>query len=268
MSRLISCWVTSTPLACPISDSSSPQADPPLGDLAVVVALALHLGARRGRIGLVGRLMLQLTPDLVELGIDHRRRHIEIVAPRKLVEQLALHVGAGEAVMLLLDLPLEQPAQLLQALESQVLRQLLVDRRLAGGLHRLDGDVEGRGLARQLLDRILRREGDVQHLRVADLGPDQLVLEPRDQAPGTELHRHVGARAALERHAVRRLAEEIDHDLIAHRRRVTLVRVAPALLGVGELPDLLVDRLVPDRHDQPLELEAVDRRGRHFGQHF
>jgi hypothetical protein len=76
-------------------------------------------------------LMLQLAPDLVELGVDHRRRHREIVAGGELVEQLALHVGAGEAVELLLDLALEQAAQLLEAVEAERLGEIVVDRGLA-----------------------------------------------------------------------------------------------------------------------------------------
>ena len=76
------------------------------------VALAFHLGLGGLRIGLVRRLMLQLRPDLLELRLDHRRRHVEIVAGRQLVEQLALHVGAGEAGKLLLHLVPDEVAKL------------------------------------------------------------------------------------------------------------------------------------------------------------
>jgi len=36
----------------------------------------------------------------------------------------------------------------------------------------------------------------------------------------------------------------------------------------SELPELLVHRRIGDRHGQALERQAVDRRGRHLGQHF
>ena len=53
--------------------------------------------------------------------------------------------------MLLLDLALEQLAQLFEALEAERLGELVVDRALAGGLHRRDHQIEGRGLAGQVL---------------------------------------------------------------------------------------------------------------------
>src|SRR3546814_18973411 len=83
-------------------------------------------------------LMLELCPDLLELGLDHRRRHREIVAGGELIEQLALHVRAREAIVLLLDLALEQPLQLIEALEPERGREFLVDHRILGGAHGLD----------------------------------------------------------------------------------------------------------------------------------
>jgi hypothetical protein len=42
-------------------------------------------------------LGLELLPDLLELGLDHRSRHFEVVIGGELVEQLALHLRAGQA---------------------------------------------------------------------------------------------------------------------------------------------------------------------------
>ena len=69
----------------------------------------------------------------------------------ELVEQAALHVGAGQAVEFLLLLVAEQALQLLEVVEAELLGELVVELGLAGGLHRLDLDVERRRLALQIL---------------------------------------------------------------------------------------------------------------------
>ena len=101
----------------------------------------------------MARLVLELVPDLVELGLDHRFRHREIVRGGELVEQLPLHMGAGEAVQLLLDLALQQVAQLVDALEAHRLGEIVVrPSSRCGGLHLVDGDVEGRRAALEIID--------------------------------------------------------------------------------------------------------------------
>ena len=86
--------------------------------------------------------MFQLLPDLVELGFDHRRRHVEIMRGGELVEQLALHIGARQAVHFLLDLILHQLFQLVEAFEAQRLGELVVDLRFGGNLDFLHRDGE------------------------------------------------------------------------------------------------------------------------------
>src|SRR3569623_1901140 len=238
-----------------------------LGDRLIIVALGFHFLQRRFRIRLVRRFVLQLLPDLRELGVDHRRRHREVMTLGQLVEQLALHVRAGQAVELLLYLALEQALQLLEVGQAQRGRQVVVDLALARGLHRLDDEVEGRRLARQFLGLVILREGDVDLLLVAGLHADHLVLETRDQATRADLDRHVGAGATIERHAVD-LADEVHHDEVAGLGLVGRLGVVPALLLVGELLQLLVDRAVVGRHRQALELQCLDRRSRHVGQDF
>ena len=243
------------------------QAHAALGDRLIIVALGFHFLHRRSRVFLVRGFMLELRPDLLELGIDHRRRHREIMTLGQLVEQLALHVRAGELVVLLLDLALQQALELIEAFKAQRFRQILVDLALAGGLHRLDRQVERRRLPLQRIDIVIRRERHLDGLFLAGLHADQLILEPGDQAARSDLHRHVLAGAAVERRAID-LADEIHHHQVAGRGLVALRGVFPALLLIGELLELLVDRRIVHRHGQPLELELVDRRGRHVGQHF
>src|SRR3569623_753619 len=215
-----------------------------LGDRLIIVALGFHFLQRRFRIRLVRRFVLQLLPDLRELGVDHRRRHREVMTLGQLVEQLALHVRAGQAVELLLYLALEQALQLLEVGQAQRGRQVVVDLALARGLHRLDDEVEGRRLARQFLGLVILREGDVDLLLVAGLHADHLVLETRDQATRADLDRHVGAGATIERHAVD-LADEVHHDEVAGLGLVGRLGVVPALLLVGDqLLDAFLDRAV------------------------
>jgi hypothetical protein len=102
------------------------EADAALGDGAIFLTLGFHLGAGGLGIGLVRRLMLELLPDLIELRIDHGGRNREIMSRGELVEQLALHVGASEAVQLLLDLALEEAAQLVDAFEAHRLGEIVV----------------------------------------------------------------------------------------------------------------------------------------------
>ena len=71
----------------------------------------------------------------------------------ELVEQLALHVGAGEAVQLLLELALQQLAQLVDALEAHRLGEVVVGLDRRGDLDLVDGDVELGRAALEIIDR-------------------------------------------------------------------------------------------------------------------
>ena len=75
----------------------------------------------------MARFVAKLVHDVLEFGVDHRLRHRKVVPRGKLVEQLALHVGAREAVQFLLLLVADEAAQLLEALEPERLGEILVD---------------------------------------------------------------------------------------------------------------------------------------------
>ena len=116
-------------------------------------------------------------------------------------------------------------------------------------------DLEVGRLAGQLGLRVVVREGDVEALRAADLEPDQVGLEARDQPLLAEDQRHPLRAAALERLAVARPGER-DHGVVA-------VPGAPVLDGregrvlVAQLVDDLVDLGVVDRVDLGLEVEVL-----------
>ena len=115
-----------------LTDFGEPQAQAhaALGNAAVIVLLALDFLQRLGRILVARGFLLELGPDLFELGIDHALGHLEIVARGQLVEQLALHLGARQAGGFLLELAAQKFLQLVEALEAEVLGELVVDLRL------------------------------------------------------------------------------------------------------------------------------------------
>ena len=79
------------------------------------------------------------------------------------------------------------------------------------------------GLAGQLRLRVVVREGDVELGRAADLEPDEVGLEARDEPLLAEDQRHPLGRPALERLAVAR-SDERDDRVVAVLRAATLDR--------------------------------------------
>ena len=100
-------------------------------------------------------------------------------------------------------------------------------------------DLEVGLLAGQRLLAVVVREGDVEALRVADVEPDEVVLEARDQAVLADDQRHPLGRAALERRAVAG-ALVLDDRVVALLRSAVLDRGEGRVL-VAELLDDLVD---------------------------
>src|SRR3546814_16617177 len=89
---------------------------------------------------------------------------------------LALHVGAGEAVQLLLDLALEEAAKLVEAFETHRLGEGVVGLGLARRLHLVDRDVKGRCLTLEVFDVVVGRAGNVYRALLIGLGADQLEI--------------------------------------------------------------------------------------------
>ena len=149
----------------------------------------------------MARLVAKLREDILVLGIHHRHRDLEIVPLGKLIEQLALHVRAGELVELLALLVADQALELVEALETERLRELLVDLSLAAGLHALTVTEKIAGFLRDR--RPDSRPGTL--LRGRDCRPPsrrRAAPRTRDQAARAELDLHVLALAAVEDLAV------------------------------------------------------------------
>ncbi len=243
------------------------QPHAPFGDRAIILAFRFHFGARGFGIGLVARLMLELLPDLIELGLHHRSGDREVVRRGELIEELALHVGAGEAVQLLLDLATNELAELVDSLEPHRLGESVVGLCLARLLHFVDGDLEGGGAAFQIIGVVIFGERDVERALLVRLGADQLVFKARYEPAGADLDRHALALPAFERLS-------IDLALIVHDDEVALLSGVVggcgiiALLPLRELLQPLVHLGVGGFGSETLELQALDLRRRDIGKGF
>ena len=137
----------------------------------------------------------------------------------------------------------ERPDEVLVELGQDLLAQLA----------QLDREVGG--LAGQLGLRVVVGEGDVELGRAADLEPDEVRLEARDEPLLAEDQRHPLGGAALERLAVAG-PDERDDRVVAVLRAAALDRGQRRVL-VAQLLDDLVDPGVVDRVDLGPEVEVL-----------
>ena len=228
-------------------------------DRTIIVFLAFDLGLGSRGIGLVGSFLLELRPDLVELGGDHRRRHFEIMARGQLVEQRALHLRPRLPGGFLLKLSAQEALELLEAFEPERLGEFVVDLAFARNFHRMHGDVEGGVLAGEFGRAVIGGERHRNLLGITSLGARELLFETRDEAPCTDLERLTLGTAAIERGSIE-LAHEIDDQLVAVAGLVALLGVREAFLSGGDLGHSLGHFGVADRDHQLFELEPVERR--------
>ena len=224
-----------------------------LGDRLVFVLLVLDLLERSGRIRIAHGFLLELRPDLLELGIDHGRGDFEAVARSKLIEQRALHLGAGHAGGLLLELRLHDLLELLKAVETEALGEILVDLGFGFDLQRLHDDIESRFFAGEVIGLVIFREGDGDGLFLARLHADQLLFEARYKGARTQHKGCIRCLAAVELDTIE-LADEIDDQLIAVSRLLGLGGVLVALVLARNAGQRLVDLGVGHRHRQTFKL--------------
>ena len=175
------------------------------------------------------------------------------------VEQLALHLRAGQARGFLLELAAQQFLELVEVLEAEILGELVVDRGVGGDLYLLDRDVEFRVLALQVFSRIIFGEGHGDGLFIAGLHARQLFFEAGNELARTDDQRRVLRLAAFEFDAVD-AADEIDDQLVAVAGLLGLGGVLVALVVRRDALDRFVDLFVGHRNGQAFELEAL-----HFG---
>ena len=186
---------------------------------------------------------------------------------RQRIEQLALHLGAGEAGGFLFQLAAHQFFQLVEAFKAQRLGEVLVDRGFGFHLHLLHRDGELRVLALQVLGRVIGGEGDGDGLFIAGLDAFQLILEAGDELARTQHQCGILGLAAFEFHAVD-AANEIDDQLVAGGGLLRLGRILVALLSARDPRQRFVQLGIGHRHHQLFQLQPVERGGGDFRQHF
>jgi hypothetical protein len=131
----ISWSLTVTPLAWPISDRSRPSRTRRTRSRGILPSRPRSRPGRRQDLP-PAPLALELSPDLLELGLDHRRRDVEVAERGELIEQRALHLGASQPGGLLLELAAQKVAQHLEVGQAEVLGEFVVDLGVARDLHR------------------------------------------------------------------------------------------------------------------------------------
>ena len=126
----------------------------------------------------------------------------------------------------------------------------------------LDGDLELRVLARDVLGAVLLRERRLDGALLADRGADEALLEAGDEVARAELDELVATLAAGERLAVHRALEVDRQEVAVLGGALDGVQVRRAL---AQARDLVVDLLLGDGRLAQPDLDAAvgaERRGR------
>ena len=189
------------------------------------------------------------------------------MAGRQLIEQLALHMGAGEAVQFLFDLPLEQFGELIDSFQAHGFGHFVVSLGFLRFLHFADDNIKSGVLALQVLDIIVVGERDLDKHFVIGLLANQLVLEARDQTARAQFDRHALALAAFKRHAVN-LAFKVDQALVADLCLVGLRCGCKLLLAFCKFLQRLVDGFLVGLDLQAFQFQAIDIGGGDIRQNF
>ncbi len=163
MARVISSLPTVIALVAADLREQQPEAHPALGDRPVLGSERLLVLGGVLRVQLAGRLVgLDPLPDLGELALDHAFRDRKVGALGQSVEQLALQPHPAELVVFALHALGNRLAHLVEALEAELLGQLVIERRDQRAAQLLRRDLELRLFAGQLrrVIRLGERDGD------------------------------------------------------------------------------------------------------------
>ena len=207
-----------------------------------------------------------VAPDRVELVLDQRRRRRELVQGVELIQQFALELLPAHRGVLARDAILDRVLELLERLQSERLRELLVDGDLFRRLDRFGGDVELGGFAGERLGRVALREGHLDHAGFAGAKADELLFEARDELVRADRHGDVVAGAAGERGAVD-AADEVDHHAVAVLDLGALGLRLKRFVLLGDLLERVVDLAVGDLGDQLFQLDGAEVGERDRRQH-
>src|SRR5690606_13829563 len=95
-------------------------------------------------------VLLNLTPYLIELGLDHARRQLEIMQLIELIEQLTLRLGARLLLVLALDALTQRVLDGVEALKAQLRSPFVVRGALFRRPHGLHLGLELGGFALEI----------------------------------------------------------------------------------------------------------------------
>ncbi len=185
----------------------------------------------------------------------------------ELVEQLALHLGAGQAVGFLLKLAFEKLFQLVEAVEAQCRRKIVIQLGFAFNLHLLHRNGELRVFASEMFRRVVARESHGDGFLIARFRARQLFFKAGNELTRSDHQRCVLRLAAFEFFAVN-AASEVDNQLIAIGGLLGLWCVFIALLLVSDVFERFFNRIFAYRHRQTLQLQTFNVRCLDFRKDF
>src|SRR5271165_858577 len=184
------------------------------------------------------------------------------------VERSLAEVGLDPFLFDLDEAPRDVLAQLLQAVETGVYREVLIGGGQLLELDLLDRHLEGRLASGEFTVVVVGRKGDLDGPRLAGGGTEQTLLEAGDQVAATQFDQLVAAIAAgqlLQVHATQRslLLGGVGHDQRAHvvdDDEVALagrtIHALKAREALAHRLDLLLDRVLADSRLAAGHLEA------------
>ncbi len=195
--------------------------------------------------------MRHFAPDILEFGLDHFRRQVELVLGVQLVEEVTLDLHARLLGVLALETLAQRLFQAVETFQAQTLGQLVINLGVLRRFEPLHGDFKHGGLTSQLFGLVVFREGDIELTLFTDLGTDKLLFKARDERTIADRDSCILGRTAFE-HFTIQLADEINDDDIALFR----LGILAALLGreftafIGQTLERLVDFGVLDIGDR------------------
>ena len=243
-----------------LSDFGEDEAKPnaPVCDGAILIARLVFGRALVGeRAALRLEIALHRAPDVLELLLGERRRQPELVHLVELVEKLALDPLTARAGVLLLEARLDRVLELIERIEAKSFRELVIDCDRAWRLDRFRRDIELGFLAGKLGFGITGGKCDPHQALFACGHADELILEPRDERSGPDIHSYVAAGAAFERLAVD-AAGKIDDDAISRLNLCPLRLDGIRLVLFRKIGECFTDLRLGDFRRQALDCDTLE----------
>ena len=174
---------------------------------------------------------------------------------------------ASETGGLLFKLTFHNLLQLFQAIETQILRQFIVNLGFGFDLYCLHSDVKSRFLTSKVFSLIIRWESNGDGFLIAFLGANQLFFKAGDESTGPNHKRSVFGFAAFKLFAVK-LTDEVDNQLVAIGSLLGLGGILITLVLTRNISDRFLNLRVADRDNQLFELQTIGAGCFDFWKHF